>query len=68
MTFDWKPDGSPVTRVDREVETELRETIEREHPESGVLGGRAEVRGEEDGLHRLAVSNHRLAGELAALL
>lgn len=44
-----KSDGSPVTRVDREVETAIRDTIEREHPEAGVLG---EEYGEENGVGR----------------
>lgn len=35
---DIKPDGSPVTRVDREIESMLRDTVCREHPQAGVLG------------------------------
>lgn len=33
-----KPDGTPVTEIDRAVERELREIIAREHPGAGVLG------------------------------
>lgn len=47
-----KPDGSPVTRVDREVETVIRDTIEREHPRAGVLG---EEYGDERGLGRWVI-------------
>lgn len=49
IRFESKADGSPVTRIDREVETVLRDTVEREHPRAGVLG---EEYGEEDGLGR----------------
>lgn len=44
-----KSDGSPVTRVDREIESMLRDTVEREHPQAGVLG---EEYGEEIGAGR----------------
>ncbi len=33
-----KPDGSPVTEVDRAVETALREAIRRAYPAHGVIG------------------------------
>jgi histidinol-phosphatase len=33
-----KPDGSPVTEADREIEARLREAIERTLPEATVLG------------------------------
>lgn len=46
---DFKVDGSPVTRVDREIESMLRDTVEREHPSAGVLG---EEYGEELGVGR----------------
>lgn len=46
---DTKPDGSPVTRVDREIESMLRDTVCREHPQAGVLG---EEYGEEGGVGR----------------
>lgn len=49
IEFESKADGSPVTRVDREIETMLRDTVEREHPQAGVLG---EEYGEEEGLGR----------------
>jgi len=35
---DTKSDGSPVTEVDRTVETALRDTIRRVHPAHGVIG------------------------------
>lgn len=47
-----KADGTPVTRIDREVETVLRDTIEREHSEAGVLG---EEYGEESGVGRWVI-------------
>jgi histidinol-phosphatase len=47
--FEVKADGSPVTRIDREVESMLRDTIEREHPSAGVLG---EEYGKERGVGR----------------
>lgn len=49
---DIKADGSPVTRVDREIESMIRDTIEREHPQAGVLG---EEYGEELGEGRWVV-------------
>ena len=49
VRYELKADGSPVTRVDREVEAALRDTIEREHPQAGVIG---EEYGEEAGLGR----------------
>lgn len=52
MRFDTKSDGSPVTRIDREVESVLRDTIEREHPQAGVLG---EEYGEEQGVGRWVI-------------
>lgn len=52
ISFETKSDGSPVTRVDREVETVLRDTVEREHPQAGVLG---EEYGEEDGFGRWVI-------------
>lgn len=52
IRFDRKADGSPVTRIDREVETVLRDTVEREHPQAGVLG---EEYGEEDGFGRWVI-------------
>jgi inositol-phosphate phosphatase/L-galactose 1-phosphate phosphatase/histidinol-phosphatase len=33
-----KPDGSPVTQVDKETERVLRELIERSYPDHGILG------------------------------
>jgi histidinol-phosphatase len=47
--FETKADGSPVTRADREIESMLRDTIEREHPSAGILG---EEYGEEGGVGR----------------
>jgi inositol-phosphate phosphatase/L-galactose 1-phosphate phosphatase/histidinol-phosphatase len=38
VTVDTKGDGSPVTDVDRTVETALREAIRRAHPTHGVIG------------------------------
>jgi len=49
---DIKPDGSPVPRVDREIESVIRDTIEREHPRAGVLG---EEYGEEPGVGRWVI-------------
>ncbi len=46
---DIKEDGSPVTRVDREIEAMLRDTVDREHPRAGVIG---EEYGEEQGVGR----------------
>jgi histidinol-phosphatase len=40
-----KADGSPVTRVDREVELALRGALERERPHEGFLGEEFGVRG-----------------------
>ena len=36
--YEVKPDASPVTIADREVETILRRMIEEEHPDHGILG------------------------------
>lgn len=47
-----KPDGTPVTDVDRAVESMIRATIEREHPEAGVLG---EEYGSERGVGRWVI-------------
>ena len=33
-----KPDQSPVTEIDRKVETELRRLIEKEFPDHGIIG------------------------------
>lgn len=52
IRFETKADGSPVTRIDREIETVVRDTVEREHPQAGVLG---EEYGEEDGLGRWVI-------------
>ena len=38
VTVETKGDGSPVTEVDRTVETALREAIRRAHPSHGVIG------------------------------
>jgi inositol-phosphate phosphatase/L-galactose 1-phosphate phosphatase/histidinol-phosphatase len=38
LTVDTKGDGSPVTQVDRDVETALRDAIRRVHPNHGVIG------------------------------
>lgn len=38
IDHDVKPDGTPVTPVDREVETLLRERIGARFPEHGILG------------------------------
>lgn len=38
VAFESKPDGSPVTAVDREVELLLREWIGRRFPDDGILG------------------------------
>jgi inositol-phosphate phosphatase/L-galactose 1-phosphate phosphatase/histidinol-phosphatase len=35
---DTKSDASPVTAIDRAVETRLREIIEKERPEDGIIG------------------------------
>jgi histidinol-phosphatase len=52
VRVETKPDGSPVTRVDREIESVLRDTIEREHPRAGILG---EEYGEEPGIGRWVI-------------
>ncbi len=36
--FDTKGDASPVTAIDREIETALRAAIAAEYPEHGILG------------------------------
>lgn len=38
LAMDIKADGSPVTAIDKAVETALRETLSREVPDHGVLG------------------------------
>jgi len=38
LAMEVKPDGSPVTEIDRAVETALRAIIDREAPDHGVLG------------------------------
>ncbi len=38
VNHEIKSDGSPVTRVDREVEQKLREQIDSRYPQHGVLG------------------------------
>ena len=38
LVVDTKGDGSPVTQVDRAVETALRDAIRRVHPAHGVIG------------------------------
>jgi histidinol phosphatase-like enzyme (inositol monophosphatase family) len=38
VAVDLKGDGSPVTEVDRAVETALRDAIRRSHPSHGVIG------------------------------
>ena len=38
MTVEHKPDASPVTRADREIETALREQIHARYPEHAVSG------------------------------
>jgi histidinol-phosphatase len=40
-----KADGSPVTRVDREVEPALRDALARERPHEGFLGEEFGARG-----------------------
>jgi len=37
-TTEIKPDGSPVTSVDRAVESVLRQSINRHHPDHGIIG------------------------------
>lgn len=46
MTVDAKPDESPVTIADREIETALREAILSRFPDHGILG-------EEKGAHNM---------------
>ena len=38
LSVETKGDGSPVTQVDRAVETALREAIRRAHPDHGIIG------------------------------
>ncbi len=38
LAVDSKPDGSPVTAVDRDAERVMRERIERAHPDHGIEG------------------------------
>jgi histidinol-phosphatase len=38
LQIDTKPDLTPVTDADRAVETELREALERQRPDDGVVG------------------------------
>ena len=38
VLVDTKGDGSPVTQVDRAVETALREAVHRAHPAHGIIG------------------------------
>lgn len=44
--IDRKPDGTPVTRTDREVESVIRDIIDKEDPTTGILG---EEYGEKEG-------------------
>lgn len=46
IPVDIKPDESPVTRADREIEAALREAIQRQYPDHGILG-------EEHGTHNV---------------
>lgn len=45
-----KPDRSPVTEADREVETFLRDYLERRYPEAGFFGEETGTKSSEDGL------------------
>jgi len=38
LAVDWKEDGTPVTRADREAERLIREALELSHPGDGILG------------------------------
>ncbi|MGH7562713.1 MAG: inositol monophosphatase family protein [Gemmatimonadales bacterium] len=38
LAVEWKGDGSPVTRADREAEQIAREWIGRHYPDDGILG------------------------------
>jgi len=38
LAVEVKPDGSPVTAIDREAERVIRERIERAHPRHGIQG------------------------------
>ena len=38
VAVEWKPDGSPVTRADREGETTAREWIAKRFPNDAILG------------------------------
>ena len=38
LAMEIKPDGSPVTAIDKAVESEIREILAREAPDHGILG------------------------------
>jgi histidinol-phosphatase len=38
LQIDWKSDGSPVTRADRQAERLIREELEFSHPGDGIVG------------------------------
>ena len=38
LSVETKPDFTPVTEVDRAIETAIRETLARHRPEDGVIG------------------------------
>ena len=44
VTAETKPDASPVTIADKENERIIREAIEREFPDDGILGRRRIVK------------------------
>ncbi len=45
-----KEDESPVTKADREIEQTLRDIIEREYPEDGILGEEFGIKESKNGL------------------
>lgn len=50
--IEMKPDATPVTRVDREIEAAVRDLIDNEHSVAGVLG---EEYGEKPGVGRWVI-------------
>jgi len=60
-----KPDGSPVTDVDREIERELTESLQEARPADAILGEESQARGEAERvwiIDPIDGTSHYLAG------
>lgn len=55
IPFDSKNDLSPVTKTDRQIETQIREIIAKNHPDHSVIGEELGAANDEDSVYKWIV-------------